>query len=220
MEKIRTVIWDCDGVIWKNEENLQIVAKKLEIANYKEFSEQCYEFFDAFLDYFKNKKANMGKMLQIADETMPILGLHSVSPEIFLKALNDAKLETIKFNEDAIIVMKYLQTKGIKNIIKTDWWREAQEIVLKHYGVLDYIEELHCCDDAYLKTNPNSAIGLIKKGKEDTYLIIGDSLKCDIAFAEHAHIKSIWFNPNNTQNKTQLNPTFEVTSLLEVIDII
>ncbi|MFR2450666.1 MAG: hypothetical protein ACLS9A_04625 [Clostridia bacterium] len=49
--------------------------------------------------------------------------------------------------------MKYLQTKGIKNIIKTDWWREAQEIVLKHYGVLDYIEELHCCDDAYLKTN-------------------------------------------------------------------
>lgn len=61
MEKIRTVIWDCDGVIWKNEENLQIVAKKLEIANYKEFSEQCYEFFDAFLDYFKNKKSQYGK---------------------------------------------------------------------------------------------------------------------------------------------------------------
>ena len=220
MKEIRTVIWDCDGVLWENAKNLKIVAKDLEIKNGEEFSEQCYAFFNVFLDYFKNKKANMAETLQVMEKSMPILGIHSVSPMAFLRALNDAKLKTCQFNDDAIIVMQYLQSKGIKNIIKTDWWREAQEIVLYHYGVMEYIEELHCCDGAYLKTNPKSAVDLIKKGREDSYLIIGDSIKCDIAFAEHADIKSIWYNPYNKENATQMKPTYEVTSLLEVMDII
>ena len=151
---------------------------------------------------------------------MPILSKHSVSPMVFLEVLDNAKLKTCSFNDDAIIVMKHLQSKGIKNIIKTDWWRKPQETVLSHYGVMDYVEELYCCDDAYLKTNPKSADELIKKGKEEKYLIIGDSIKCDIMFAQYAHIKSIWYNPDEVKNTTQIKPTYEITSLLEVMDII
>ena len=220
MNEVRIIIWDCDGVIWKNEEDLQLVAGELKIENSKVFSKQCYEFFNAFLDYFKIKKANLKETLEIAGETMPILSKHSVSPMIFLEALDNAKLKTCSFNDDSIIVMKHLQSKGIKNIIKTDWWRKPQETVLNHYGVMDYVEELYCCDDAYLKTNPKSADELIKKGKEEKYLIIGDSIKCDIMFAQYAHIKSIWYNPDEVKNTTQIKPTYEITSLLEVMDII
>ena len=220
MKKIHTVIWDCDGVVWKNEKNLQPIAKKLEIANYEEFSKQCHEFFNKFSEYFKNKKVNMPETLQMADKIMPILGIHSIAPITFFRALRDTKLEICSFNNDAIFLMRYLQSKGIKNIIKTDWWKEIQEVVLSHYGVMEYVEELHCCNDEYLKINPKSTENLIKKGREDGYVIIGDSLKSDIAFAEHADIKSIWYNPYNKENATQMKPTYEVTSLLEVMDII
>ena len=41
-----------------------------------------------------------------------------------------------------------------------------------------------------------SAEGLIKPGKEEQYIIIGDSVSSDIAFAHHSGIRSIWFNKN------------------------
>lgn len=42
----------------------------------------------------------------------------------------------------------------------------------------------------------------------------------DIAFADHAKIKSIWFNREKKTNNTTYIPSFEIISLLEVIKII
>ena len=89
-----------------------------------------------------------------------------------------------------------------------------------YYGVIDYIEELHCCDNSYLKSNPLSREGIVKPDREEQYLIIGDSLSSDIAFAEHAGIKSVWLNRQHKENKTMYKPNFEVASLLEVMEII
>lgn len=221
IENVRTIIWDCDNVMWfHKKEQPQILATALQIAEVEDFTEQFFDFLNEFLIYFKNKKVNMKETLKLLEKDMPILGVYSLSPEYFMKVFSRLKVQLNDFNYDTLVVMEYLASKGIKNIIKSDWWRDTQEKILQYYGVMKYIEELHCCDNAYLKNNPLSVKELIKQGREEQYLIIGDSLTSDIMFAKNAGIKSIWLNSNSQKNNTEYKPDFEVASLLEVMQII
>ena len=221
MNEIRTVIWDCDNVIWLHKkEEPQIIAKALGISEVEEFSFEFYDFIEKFSVCFRNKKVNMKETLKLIEETMPIVAIYNITPEGFMKVFEEKKLETKDFNSDTLIVMQYLRNKGIKCIIKSDWFRSTQEVLLKAYGILEYIEELHCCDNSYLKSCPEAVGELIKPGQEEQYVIIGDSLNSDIAFAKNAGIKSIWLNKNHKENKTAYKPDFEITSLLDVLKII
>ena len=131
---------------------------------------------------------------------MPILDIYGITPEKFMKIHNELSFRVNEFNPDILKVMEHLRNKNIKSIVKSDWWRETQEGLLHKFGVLDYVEELHCCDGAYLKSNPQSVKGIIKPGREEEYVIIGDSLASDVCFAEYAGIKSIWFNRLGEKN--------------------
>lgn len=221
MNEIRTVIWDCDNVMWfHKKEEPQIIAKALGISEVEEFSSEFYDFIEKFSVCFRNKKVNMKETLKLIEGTMPIVAIYNITSEGFMKVFEEKKLETKDFNSDTLIVMQYLRNKGIKCIIKSDWFRSTQEVLLKAYGILEYIEELHCCDSSYLKSCPESVGELIKPGQEEQYVIIGDSLHSDIAFAKNAGIKSIWLNKNHKENKTAYKPDFEITSLLDVMKII
>lgn len=222
MNKVRTVIWDCDNLMWFHKpEEPQILAMALQIAEVEEFSSEFYKFFEKFMSYFKKKKVNMKETLKLVEQEMPILGIYGIPPEQFMTVHDETKIKVNDFNDDTLILMEYLEEKSIKNIVMSDWWRDVQEKMMKHYGVMDYIEELHCCDNAYLKCNPLSAEGIIKPGREEQYVIIGDSLTSDVAFANHAGIKSIWFNREGKHvNQTPYKPTFEVNSLLDIMEIL
>lgn len=60
----------------------------------------------------------------------------------------------------------------------------------------------------------------MSKETKKSSIIIGDSLTSDIAFGNHAGIPSIWFNPKGKKNESEFVPDFEITSLLEVMEII
>lgn len=222
MKDVRIVIWDCDNLIWFHlKEEPEIVARGLGIREVPEFLAEYHDFFSNFVKYFRNKKVTIKETYRFIEEKIPILDFYGYTPEQFMKVINRLKSLCYEFNKESLKLIQYLSNKGIKNIVKSDWFRYVQEDSLKEYGLLDYIEELHCCDNAYLKCNPLSAEGIIKSGKEENYVIIGDSLTSDIAFASHTGIKSIWFNRNGeNKNDTQYQPTFEITSLLEVMEII
>lgn len=222
MKKVRTVIWDCDNVMWFHKpEEPQITAKALEIAEVEEFSIEFYKFFENFMNYFKRKKVSMKETLKLVELEMPILDTYGISPKRFMTVHDRLKIEVNAFNYDTLTLMKYLESKNIRSVVKSDWWKNVQVEIMSHYGVLDYIKELYCCDNSYLKCNPLSAEGVVELGREEQYLIIGDSLTSDIAFANSAGIKSIWFNRDNKHiNQTSYKPTFEVNSLLEVMKIL
>ncbi len=222
MKNIRTVIWDCDNVMWfhRSDEPWKI-ANALKIENIKELEIEFFDMIKFFNTYFMYRRAKLSQMYKIVEEKMPILYFNGISANKFMEVWQELKFDINEFNKDVLVVMKHTKQKGIKNIVKTDWWRQWQEVLLKQYGVLDYIEKLYCCDNKYLKCNPLSAQEIIDKYHESEFVIIGDSLTSDIAFAKHAGIKSIWFNRDGKQkNNSQYNPDFEVASLLEVMEII
>lgn len=221
LENIQTVIWDCDNVMWfhKKRENL-IISEMLKIKETEEFSEQFYKIINVFNTYFAKKKVTIDEMYKIVEKEMPILFFYNISPKQFMDVWADCKFKINEFNEDSLKVIEYLSNKGFKNIIKTDWWTTVQIDMLKEFGILDYVEKIYGCENSYLKSNPLSAKELIVPGREDEILIIGDSLSSDICFANHAGIKSIWFNRELKENETEYKPTYEITSLLEVMNIL
>lgn len=55
---------------------------------------------------------------------------------------------------------------------------------------------------------------------QETTLIVGDSLSADIQGGINWGIKTCWFNPNNAKNTTHIKPDFEVTDLMQVLEIV
>jgi putative hydrolase of the HAD superfamily len=47
-------------------------------------------------------------------------------------------------------------------------------------------------------------------------IMIGDNLKNDIQGAKNAGIKSVWYNPEQIENKTDILPDYEIANLLEL----
>lgn len=46
--------------------------------------------------------------------------------------------------------------------------------------------------------------------------MIGNSLQIDIRCGINAGIDTIWYNSEKENNKTDINPTFEINNLLEL----
>jgi putative hydrolase of the HAD superfamily len=51
-------------------------------------------------------------------------------------------------------------------------------------------------------------------------LIVGDSLTSDIQGGINFGIDTCWFNPNKKENKTGIKPTYEISNLMELKEII
>ena len=226
MKKIRTVIWDCDGVMWFYKEpqiEAQLIANALNIPYSKEMEYEYFDMLDSFNTYFANKKITLKKYYKLIEEKMPILNFFNISVNQFVEKWNDIQTEISIPNDDILIVLQYLESKGIKSVVKTDFWEKVQVNRMKEYGILDYIEEVHGCDTGYLKSHPLATVKDIIKTEEEKNccIFIGDSLTSDVLFAEREGISSIWFNRDGKHlNKTPYKPTFEVTSLLDVMKIL
>lgn len=225
MKNVQTVIWDCDGVMWfykKPEEEVAIISEVLKVPYSKEFEDEYMNLLSTFDNYFAKHRTTTSQYYRLIEETMPILSFFNVSIEQFVKIWNEIQVEISILNKDIQVVLEYLKNKGIKSIVKTDWWRDAQITKMKGYGLIDYIEEIHACDNGYLKTNPiSTADEIIRNGNKGEYVIVGDRLDCDINYAQRSGIKSIWFNKDGKDSTGQpYHPTAEISSLLEIMQIL
>ena len=63
------------------------------------------------------------------------------------------------------------------------------------------------------------AFDYFNKPAED-FIMIGNSLKSDIGGAENAGIKSVWVNRMKEINSNGVKPDFEISNLLELLDIL
>ncbi|MDT7014389.1 YjjG family noncanonical pyrimidine nucleotidase [Levilactobacillus namurensis] len=52
------------------------------------------------------------------------------------------------------------------------------------------------------------------------YLVIGDSLSADIQGANNAQFASVWYNPHQLPNTSHATPTYQITTLPELIDLL
>jgi HAD superfamily hydrolase (TIGR01549 family) len=137
------------------------------------------------------------------------------------KDLLDAtkKANALTLNDGAFDAIKEIYNRGYKNIVLTNWFYETHVENLKKFDLLQFFTEIYSFDNFYSKPDPRVAQKVITENI-DSYIIVGDSLKTDIQFANIAGIKSIWYNPNGVINTTEWKPTYEISSLKEILTIL
>ena len=221
MKNIRTVIWDLDETVWFYKDNEpEILCEKLNIAELEKFKKQYYATLTNLFVYFKGKIVTYEKLKKYIQEQMPILEEFNISVELFLEVQCNEKKNITVVNKEAVEMMRYFSNIGLRNISITDWIERHQQVALKDFGAMDYIDKIYGCENAYFKNNPEKVIQMTEQlqlaERKDEYIMIGDSLKSDIFFAKKLGIKSVWFNPKKKKNDTNIIPDIEVQSLIEL----
>ena len=221
MKKVRTVIWDLDETVWfYKEDEPKILCNKFNITKVDEFTQQYYGALGKLFSYFKGKIVTYPGVVKYIQEQMPILKEFDVSVEFFLKSLTTEKKNITTVNSEAVEMIKYCYQIGLRNISITDWFTKDQEVALSDFNVMDCMDKIYGCDDVYFKNSPEKIPQVIEKlkleGRQEEFVMIGDSLTSDIFFAKMLGIKSVWYNPKGKKNNTEIIPDLEVQSLLEL----
>lgn len=66
----------------------------------------------------------------------------------------------------------------------------------------------------------NRSFAQIPNLKKSSTLIIGDSLTSDVQGGINAGIDTCWYNPNGAKNNTDLVPTYEISDLRQLLEIV
>ncbi|WP_346354329.1 YjjG family noncanonical pyrimidine nucleotidase [Azotosporobacter soli] len=134
---------------------------------------------------------------------------------IYLNSLAEASF----LLEDALEIVTYLNKK-YRLVIITNGLTVVQKKRIQQSSIANYFEAVVISEEVNV-SKPNQeifryALRRIKHENKETVLMVGDSLSSDIQGGLNFAIDTCWFNPNRSKNESNITPTFEIQSLLEL----
>lgn len=127
------------------------------------------------------------------------------------------------FNDYAKEVLEILG-KNYKQYAVTNGTKLAQEGKLKNSGLDKVFDDVFISEDLGID-KPNKeffdkVFAKVGSTNPDNYIIIGDSLTSDMRGGNNAGIRTIWYNPKNLENKTDVKINYCIHSLDKVVQIL
>jgi putative hydrolase of the HAD superfamily len=176
--------------IWKEFEDGIITQEKLKIERFKRLSENLNAGFDE-VAFAKS----------------------------YMKHLSHASF----LYDDSISLVKSLH-KDYRLTIVTNGLKDVQDHRIRKSVIARYFEDIVVSEEVNIsKPDPKifeHALNNIKHTDKSKVLIIGDSLTSDIQGGINLGVDTCWFNPNKILNKTEIKPTYEISSLMELKEIL
>jgi len=127
--------------------------------------------------------------------------------------------DSAALNVNAVEVVEYLYSKGYLLCVVTNGLIKLQKPRVINSKIGEYITHIMVSEEVGAhKPNPLIFTSLLNRIQlnPDNVIMVGDSIKNDIQGAKNAGIKSVWYNPEHTKNRTDLLPDYEIASLLEL----
>ncbi|MBC7714790.1 MAG: noncanonical pyrimidine nucleotidase, YjjG family [Rhizobacter sp.] len=125
--------------------------------------------------------------------------------------------------EGAVEVLKYLKQFGEIGVI-TNGIEVTQRLRIKNSALKDYIDFLAVSEECgFAKPDVRFFEFAANKAKifsKESTIIIGDRIEADILGANNFGIDSLWFNPHIQENLISVTPTFTVSKLSEIHNIL
>ncbi|WP_432403443.1 YjjG family noncanonical pyrimidine nucleotidase [Wukongibacter sp. M2B1] len=181
---------EINTAIWKELEDGLITQKKLKLERFKRLSDRLDSGFDE-AEFAKAYMKHLSYISLLYDDSIELVeGLHK-----------DYRLTII--------------TNGLK-VVQDN--RIRKSIIAKYFEDIVVSEEVQVS-----KPDPKIfelALENIKHTDKSKVLIVGDSLTSDIQGGINFGIDTCWFNPNRIENKTEIKPTYEISKLMELKDIL
>lgn len=111
-----------------------------------------------------------------------------------------------------------------KMAIITNGFHSLQDKRLKNTETLHFFEFVTCSQDVGVaKPDPQifeacfAKMGAVEKSK---VLMVGDTLASDIVGGQNVGVDTCWFNHTGQANSGNIRPTYEITNILSLIDIV
>jgi len=176
--------------IWNEFETGLITQKELKVERFKRLSNKLNAGFDE-VEFAKSYMKHLSNASFLYDDSIDLVeSLHK-----------DYRLSII--------------TNGLKDVQDN---RIRKSIIAKYFEDIVVSEEVEVS-----KPDPKifeHALNNIKHTDKSKVLIVGDSLTSDIQGGINFGIDTCWYNPNKVLNKTRIKPTYEISNLMEIKDII
>lgn len=139
--------------------------------------------------------------------------------ELFMEGLIEGVFEIPESHE----ILNYLKNKNYMICIATNGIINLQKTRLLKTSFSKYIDQIVVSEEVgENKPSPKIFLKILKDnnvGHEEA-IIIGDSLSNDIIGAKNIGITSVWYNPLNKLNQTNISPDYQISNLLELKNIL
>ena len=225
--EIKILSFDADNTLWDFKKAMRFALSKIleaiqEIdpeASKKLTVEKMIAIRDAVAENLRGIEPNLTKIrLASFQQTLEVIKrpneeLAKYLHELYMKY----RFERIELFNDVLPTLNELKKKYTIGIISNG---NTYPERIGHEKLFDFV--FFAQDYGYEKPDPMIfSIALEKIGCKNTELLhIGDSLKSDVLGANNAEIKSVWLNRTKEKNETEIIPDFEITSLLDLLDIL
>lgn len=181
---------DINNKMWKEFEDGLITQKQLKVERFRRLIEKL----ELTLDENEFAKLYM-KNLSLASF------LYDNSTELIESLYNKYKLSII--------------TNGLKDVQDN---RIRKSTIAKYFHDIVVSEEI-----LVSKPDPKifeHALNNIEHTDKSKVLIVGDSLSSDIQGGINFGIDTCWYNPNKKDNNTRIKPTYEISNLMDLLNIL
>ncbi|TPE43884.1 YjjG family noncanonical pyrimidine nucleotidase [Pontibacter mangrovi] len=233
MKTYSHILFDLDHTLWdfekNSEETIYTLYDQFELARHGKFNcdsfYRKYKFVNTRLwDLYNKGKINQQELRESRfSKTLTGLGLapHEVPAgisEAYI-ALCPTKTAVFPYTYD---VLEYLQPKYGLHIL-TNGFKEVQHVKMGASKLQGYFKEVvtsECC--GYKKPDRRMFEHLLQRigVAPEHCLMIGDNYECDIEGARDAGIDQVYFNPEQAKTRRRPKPTYEISCLSKLKEIL
>lgn len=181
---------EINTAIWKEFEKGLITQEKLKVERFKRLSDKLNANFDEN-EFAKSYMKHLANASFLFDESI----------ELVEKLHKDFKLTIV--------------TNGLTDVQSK---RIRKSFIAKYFEDIVISEEIEVA-----KPDPRifeHAVKNIKHTDKSKVLMVGDSLTSDIQGGINYGVDTCWYNPMKLENKTGIKPTYEISNLMELKDIL
>lgn len=212
---IKRLIFDVDDTLieWKEEywDTLEQVFQELNVEYDKDLLNKVIIAIDTYEQEYQYY--NKQKMLEHINKVTK----HNFNINFLDYALKFFEECVPKENENVVNTLECL-SKKYELVILTNWFKDAQILRLKKFGIENYFIEVFASENFKVKPNIESFTTAIGNKLPEECIMIGDSLKKDVQGAINAGINAIYINPNlpkeEKENYTIINNITELKNIL------
>lgn len=232
MKRYQYLLWDIDGTILNFKESEKAAIKALfKKYNFGECTDEMVSrYSDINVKYWQALERNeMTKPDILVERFREFFRLEGIEVDKAVPFNSDYQIalgDTVVFCENAFDILKKQKALGYTLIAVTNGTEIAQSKKLKLSG-LDNIFDYIYISELVGAEKPNKAFFdyvFSETGINDdnirSVLIIGDSLTSDIKGGNNSGIDTCWYNKDKQSNYLDIDITYEVDSLSQIMDII
>ncbi|MDE5420542.1 YjjG family noncanonical pyrimidine nucleotidase [Labilibaculum sp. DW002] len=231
MTEYKYIFFDLDRTLWDFNKNSEASLMQLFRDYQLQASFGSFLFFKSRYTYHNGKLWNAYYQKRISKEelmyrrfylTLKESGIDDLvlAKEIAQDFIDISPLQTITF-PNTHKTLDYLIEKGYILSIITNGFNEVQYRKLKNAKLDTYFTNIITSEDAEAN-KPHPKIFEyafdVSGAKADNSIMVGDDLKTDIAGAKKVEMDQIYFNPNKSKHSE--NPSFEISDLLSITQIL